>query len=59
MKEMRCANKLHGILKQGFIEVKCNSRWCGSESGVVVFHRFDVETGALLETKKFKDPRGD
>lgn len=52
-------NKLHGILFEGFIEVKCNSRFCGHGPGVTVLHRFDPRSGVLLETKKYKDPGED
>lgn len=56
MPELRCEGKLHGILKGNLIEVKCGSRWCGAEPGVIVLHRFNAESGALLETKRYKDP---
>lgn len=54
--EMRCENRLHGILKDGILEIKCRSKFCGAEPGVAVLHRFDMESGALLDTKLFKDP---
>lgn len=55
--DLRCDNKiLHGILEGGSLEVKCRSSRCGARKGVVVIHCFDVESGALLETKVFKDP---
>lgn len=54
--ELRCDHKMHGILTDtGLLEVKCNSAFCGSRPGVVVLHRFDVESGVLVETKKYKD----
>lgn len=57
MEDLRCENKKHGVLFDGVIEIKCNSRFCrDSEPGVVVLHRFDAKSGALLETQKFKDP---
>lgn len=56
MREIRCDFKLHGILiSDGVLEVKCSSALCGKKPGVVVLHRFDVHTGNLIETKKFKD----
>ena len=57
--ELRCENKLHGLLDEAVIEVKCNSRFCGHGDGVVVFHRFDARTGELIETRKFRETRKD
>lgn len=55
--ELRCASGiLHGIISDGFIEHTCKSRRCGKKPGVVVLHRFSVETGELVETLRFKDP---
>lgn len=55
--ELRChAQILHGILVDGLLEVKCKSRRCGHENGVIVLHRFDTITGELVETLHFKDP---
>lgn len=53
--EMRCRHKLHGVVHEGIIEVKCSSSFCGAKSGVVVIHRFNSKTGELVETKKYKD----
>lgn len=55
--ELRCDNDiLFGIVDGRTIEVKCRSRRCGHEAGAVVLHRFDLETGELQGTRKFKDP---
>lgn len=55
-KELRCESKMHGILiRDGVLEVKCNSGFCGSKPGVVVLHRFSMDNGELVETVKFKD----
>lgn len=55
--ELRCTAKLHGlVIRDGIIEVKCDSRFCGAGKGVTVLHRFDVTTGKLVETATFKDP---
>lgn len=57
--DIRCRNKLHArMVEDGFgvLEVACDSRWCGKNSGIVVLHRFDLKTGELLETLKFKAP---
>lgn len=56
MTELRCNGKLHGILTANTVEVKCGSKFCGAGNGVVVLHYFDAESGALLDTKFFKDP---
>lgn len=54
--EFRCDHLMHGVLgADGRFEVKCRSNKCGARSGVVVLHYFDVSTGRLLETKKFRD----
>lgn len=54
--ELRCQAKKHAVLEGQFIEVKCNSRFCGSQLGTVVIHRFDRTTGEMIETLQFKDP---
>lgn len=57
MHELRCGNKLHGILvEDNAIEIACGSRHCGAQAGVTVLHRFDLRTGELIDTKKFKSP---
>lgn len=54
--ELRCPNKLHATVpKDGVIEVRCRSVFCGWKSGIVVLHRFDVHTGQCT-TQRFKDP---
>lgn len=55
-RELRCNTKLFGILKNGLIEIKCTSRFCGADKFTLVFHYFDPETFALVETKKFRNP---
>lgn len=56
--DLRCEYKRHGIvIAPRMFEVKCDSRLCGARSGVVVLHRFDLETGDLIETIRFKQPR--
>jgi hypothetical protein len=57
MHELRCDNGiLFGIVEERFLDVKCRSRRCGHEAGVVVIHRFDLGSGDLQGTRKFKDP---
>lgn len=57
--ELRCdSGILHGIMVgEDIIEVPCRSRWCGKSAGVVVLHRFNVNTGKLLETLRFSEPK--
>lgn len=53
--ELRCANKLYGIIVQpGILEVACRSRYCGWRAGKVILHRFEISTGKLLLTKEYK-----
>jgi hypothetical protein len=54
--DLRC-NVLHGVLiGDGHIEFKCRSRFCGYQSGVVILHYFDVHTGQLTNTLRFRSP---
>jgi hypothetical protein len=55
--ELRCPNKLFGELVEEILEVKCHSRFCGHEAGVVVIHLFDLSSGKMIETKRYRDPR--
>lgn len=55
--DLRCdSGVLHGKTEPGFLEVSCKSRFCGKVGGVVVIHRFEVETGKLVGTFKFSNP---
>lgn len=55
--DLHCGNKKFGELTEdGYLEVKCSSKFCGAAPGAVVLHRFDPLTGELLETKRFRDP---
>lgn len=56
MNDLRCDSKKHGELNDGHLDVKCSSRFCGAKPGVVVIHRFDVLTGDLIDTQRFRDP---
>lgn len=54
---LRCQAKLHGILvENGLIEVKCQSRFCGAEKGVIVLHRFSIDDGSMVTTLRFREP---
>jgi len=54
--ELRCPNTLHGILADGYLEVKCRNRRCGAGMGRVVIHKFDIETGKCVFTQVYQDP---
>lgn len=54
--DLRCKSVKHAEIYENTIEVKCRSRMCGAEKGVVVIHVFDLETKVLLDTKKYKEP---
>jgi len=59
--DLRCPHRKFAVLVKpsttpGLIEMSCPSRWCGKKPGVVVIHRFDTSTGALVGTRAFKDP---
>jgi hypothetical protein len=58
MKEIRCPEGiLFGLLPADTVlEVKCRSRRCGAGPGVVVLHRFAIPGGALIETRRYRDP---
>lgn len=61
MTELRCdSGILHAVLTdEGYLEVKCRSNRCGKERGVVVIHRFNAQTGNLIETRRFQEPKGE
>jgi hypothetical protein len=59
--DLRCESKKHAEIfeepmHKGLLEVKCDSRFCGAGPGRVVLHRFDLETGFLVNTRRFKTP---
>jgi hypothetical protein len=55
--ELRCDTRiLFGIIDGNSIEVKCKSHRCGAGEGVVVLHRFSLETGELIGTNRYKNP---
>jgi hypothetical protein len=55
--ELRCREgKLFGVVVEGVLEVRCQSKFCPPHPGVVVIHRFDLETGERLEDKRYKTP---
>lgn len=58
--ELRCKSKMYGILREdGLLEVKCRHKWCADRTheGVVVLHYFNVVTGELVKTVKYRNPK--
>lgn len=54
--ELRCDKRLHGVLTDdGVLEIACRSALCGHEPGVLVIHRFNGDTGELIDTKRYRD----
>lgn len=59
-RELRCdQGKLFGILMSDVLEVRCQSRFCGHEPGLVVIHRFSLTTGEMLDTRRYRNPPQD
>lgn len=60
--ELRCKGKVQGIIKsypngERYLEVRCKDHWCTDrEPGVVVFHYFEMDSGNLHHTKKYRSP---
>ena len=56
--DLRCdgGKKFAELIEPGVIEVRCTDRYCGARKGVIVLHRFNVNTGDLIETKRYKNP---
>ena len=55
--ELRCDNGIKfGEIEGGMLEVKCKSRRCGASPSVVVLHKFELPSGKLLGTSKFRNP---
>jgi hypothetical protein len=55
--ELRCGNGIKfGELLDEVLEVKCRSARCGAGRGIVVIHSFDLATGKLTGTDRFRDP---
>ncbi len=48
---------MFGLLDKGILEVRCKSKWCGARSGVIVLHRISLETGMVVKTLQFQDPK--
>lgn len=61
--QLRCRSKLQGIIKEypngkRLFEIRCKDKYCTDRKpGIVVLHYFNVETGELVDTVKFRDPK--
>lgn len=55
-RDLRCPSRLHAVLVDGLVEVKCRSARCGASRHVVVLHQFDPANGLLVGTKTFRNP---
>lgn len=53
--ELRCQGGLHGIMKNGLLEVKCR-HWACTRGHNVAYHLIDPATGEVVETYRYKDP---
>jgi hypothetical protein len=57
--DLHCGHiKFAELIEPGIIEVKCRSNLCGAGKGVVVLHQFDADTGDMISTRRFKEPKG-
>lgn len=55
--ELRCSEgKLFGIVVDGVLEVSCQSKFCRTQLGTMVIHRFDLATGNMLEDRRYRRP---
>lgn len=57
MFDLRCASGTLFAVVTGDseVEVRCRKPACGYRPGVLVLHRFDIRTGAVLGTKVYQD----
>ena len=54
--QLRCSSRLHGEVDGDTVEVSCRSTFCGAGKGTVVLHTFNIKTGALVKTERFRNP---
>lgn len=56
--DLRCDTTLHGRLTDNrWFEVKCNRRACGYRKGIVILHTIDIQTGGVVSTRRFAEPK--
>ena len=58
---IRCGHRIFGIFRHdgdhaGLLEVQCPTKKCKNGEKVVVFHYFDVQTGVLKDTVRYREP---
>lgn len=60
--ELRCRSRRQGIIKEypdgkRLLEIRCKDHWCADKAdGAVVIHYFNVDTGELDHTSRYRDP---
>jgi hypothetical protein len=59
--ELRCEGNLYGVYdpEAHTLEVRCKRRAHGAYPGTIVLHTISLETGKVVDTHKYKDPRVD
>lgn len=56
--DLRCGANLYGRLTdERWLEVKCKRRACGYDKGMVILHTIDIQTGEVVKTDRFAEPR--
>ena len=50
--QLRCPARMHAMIVDGMLEVKC--RDCRTDPGEVVLHYFDLRSGELVETRRWR-----
>jgi len=57
--QLRCEGTMFGILSDDrqTLEVKCKRRSCGAEKGSVILHTISLDTGQVVKTERFAEPR--
>lgn len=56
--DLRCEGTLHGrVTDERWLEVKCKRRICGYRSGIIILHTIDLQTGKVVRTSKFAEPK--
>lgn len=53
--QLRCDHRMHAILEDGVLEVKCKDRMC-VEEGQITLHYFRAIDGKFLGTRRYRDP---
>lgn len=59
-KQLRCDGTLHGIVSDdatGTLERPCKHYRCGYVKGIIILHTFSLDTGQVVQTKRFREPQ--